>query len=117
MGTSARIEALFAELCNQETAESRRAYYCAVRSTEGKWKPASLFHRILLAASRACNTEDARAIRIRAEREWLVTANAVLMHSADGRVYKDAVAAGEWLIGILDAQRERDMLRQTLHYL
>lgn len=92
-------------------------FHCAVLANQGDYRGAQVRHQLLLAAARACRNPVARAVRIRAEREWLVTACAVLMHIAAGPSYKDALAGGQWLLETLDERSERALLGETLHYL
>lgn len=93
-------------------------FYCAKRALSSEnWQRALRLHQLLLAAARSCSNPMARAVRIRAEREWLVTACAVLMHVADGRVYRDAMQGGDWLLRTLDSEEEGQLYVETLHYL
>src|SRR5271163_1056881 len=91
--------------------------HAARNAAANRWREGRLQSQILLAAARAARGPTALAIRVRGEREGLVTAVGVLMNLADGRTYKDALFGGTWLIETLDPVAERALFVESCHYL
>ncbi len=92
-------------------------FHAARNAVRGRWREGLVQHQILLAAARVVAGPEARMVRIRAEREGLVTVASVLEHVAWGSAYSDAMAGGKWLLQTLDPVKERPLLAETFHYL
>jgi hypothetical protein len=89
------------------------------RAQADQWRPALQIGNLLIAACESLNVAnpDLRIVRTETYLDYLLTANAILLQVPDGRVLKQAVDLGTYLVEEFTKADERTPLGQALHRL